>query len=70
MARTIKSATITLKWEDGRECEIGTLQLEGNTDGLSYTVKHRVRMQRIGWEFVRLGTRLMFPGRKWKETYK
>ena len=65
MARLLKNARVYLEWDDGRRVEMGTLNLEGNKSGavMSWVPKSR---QRIGWDLVRLGMRMMFPGRKWK----
>lgn len=65
MARLLKNARVYLGWDDGERVEMGTLKLEGNKDGavMSWIPKSR---QRIGWDLVRIGMRMMFPGRKWK----
>lgn len=59
-------AKIILKWGDGRTTTIGTLDVDFDKNSLKYKWSGRWR-QRLGWEIVREGFRIMFPFRKWKE---
>ena len=69
MARLIKEAKILLKWDNGVQTEIGTLSME-QTGKMEIQTKVNVSRQRIGWNVVRMGMKLMFPKincvEKWK----
>lgn len=61
----VKDAEIILKWDDGRTTTIGTLSVDCDKNRLKYKCGGRWR-QRLGWELVREGFRIMLPRRKWK----
>ena len=61
----VKDAEIILKWDDGRTTTIGTLNVDCDKNSLKYKRSGRWR-QRLGWELVREGFRIMLPQRKWK----
>ena len=65
----ITNAKVILKWDNGRSVEIGTLDIESEEKGTRLTAKARVAGKKFGWEIVRLGFRIMFPGRKWLEKH-
>lgn len=71
MNRTrIDGAKVVLIWENGKKVEIGTLDITAD-DKLESKANVSLRKwrQRVGWELVRKGFWIMFPWRKWKETY-
>lgn len=70
MARLIEDAKVELTWSDGRKAKMGTLHIESDKDGLGYKVRTKISRQRIGWEFVRFGMRVMFGGRTWETKYE
>ena len=55
---------IVLEWDNGRRAEVGTLHIESTEKCTKFKSKVRVSGVRIGWEFIRMGFRIMFPGRK------
>ena len=63
----ITNAKITLIWDNGRKTELGTLSIEYGEKW--YQAKGRMKLifKRLGWEFVRIGFKVMFGGRKWLE---
>lgn len=67
--RVVKDAKVTLEWSDGHRTEIGTIHAETDTKELRTKVKGKISRQRIGWEFVRLGMKVIFPGKKWVTEY-
>ena len=64
----VTGAKLILEWENGRRTELGTLSVDSERN----EVKGKMRMmnQRIGWDMVRVGMRMMFPRRKWQEETK
>ena len=62
-------AKVVLKWDNGRSVEIGTIEINSEDKGTRLKSRVRVAGTRIGWEFVRMGFRIMFPGRKWEEKH-
>ena len=69
MARLIKEAKILLKWDNGVQTEIGTLSME-QAGKMEIQAKINVSRQRIGWNLVRMGMKLMFPKINWVEKWK
>lgn len=69
MARLIKDAKILLKWDNGVQTEIGTLSME-QAGKMEIQTKVNVSRQRIGWNLVRMGMKLMFPKINWVEKWK
>lgn len=59
------NAKIFLEWDNGRRAEVGTMTIESTEKCTKFRSKVKASRQRIGWEFVRMGMRIMFPGRKW-----
>ena len=59
----IANAKVTLTWDDGRTVDMGTLKIEADNKGHKLNMRFR---QRLGWELVRKGFWVMFPGRKWE----
>lgn len=63
----VNSAEVILKWDNGRTVKMGTLDIEYTTDENDLKYKNRIKLrQRLGWELVRAGFRVMFPFREWK----
>ena len=60
---------IIMRWENGREVEIGSIDIASENKGTQLTSRTHVSGTRFGWEIVRLGFRIMFPGRKWLEKH-
>lgn len=69
MARLISEAKIILKWDNGVQTEIGTLSME-QAEKTENRTKVNVSRQRIGWNLVRVGMKLMFPKINWMEKWK
>ena len=68
MAHCVEKAEIELTWDNGVKTKIGTLSMEyGKVDA---TARINVSRQRIGWNLVQMGFKLMFPRRKWEERWK
>ena len=63
-------AKIILAWDNGQETEIGTLEVKSEEKGTRMTCRVRMQRARFGWGLVRLGMKVMFPGKKWKEETK
>lgn len=65
----IDNAKIQLKWSNGRTTTIETLDLESNDKaiGANCRVNTKRMRQSLGWCLVRMGMKLMFPGRLWRE---
>ena len=64
------SAKINLEWDNGRNVEIGTVDAKSEEKGTRLTAKVRIYRIRFGWQFVRLGFKLMWPRRKWETKYE
>lgn len=63
----IDGAKVVMIWSDGRTVELGTLDIEAHVEEETrVTVKIKRFRQKIGWELVRKGFRIMFPWRKWE----
>lgn len=63
----LKRADVFLEWEDGRTVKLGTIDLEYEKDEAKLKYKNRIKLrQRIGWELVRAGFKVIFPFRTWK----
>jgi hypothetical protein len=62
-------AKIQLKWDNGRVADMGTLKIRSEQKGTVLKTNIRIFRKRLGWELVRMGFRLMFPGRKWVHSY-
>lgn len=65
--RGICNAKVILEWDDGRKSEIGTIGIEPTEKLTELRCKSRIFWQRLGWEFVRKGFRMMLHHRKWVE---
>ena len=65
-----EGAKIILAWDNGRETEIGTLEVKSEEKGTRMVWRVRTYRARLGWELVRHVMKVMFPGRKWKEETK
>ena len=61
----VDGAEVVLIWDDGRRTKLGTINITADSE-INPRMRH-IR-QRIGWEFVRKGFRIMFPWRKWYES--
>lgn len=61
----VMQAKVYLQWEDGRSASLGTINIEKNGKEAKIRGLRKFR-QRLGWELIRTGFRIMMPGRKWK----
>lgn len=68
MARFVKEAKLDLTWNDGHRVSMGTLKVEANESDLRLIGMRRIK-QRIGWELIRTGFRIMLPGKKWRTDF-
>lgn len=64
MARIVKEARLEIVWDDGHRADMGTLTIDANEKEVRLIGMWKIR-QRIGWELVRTGFRIMMPGRAW-----
>ena len=65
----IAGAEVVLEWSNGKRVKMGTLDITADSVAESKaSMRMRWYRQRIGWDLVRMGFRIMFPWRKWKET--
>ena len=62
----IAHGKVYLTWENGRTVSIGTIDIDADQKTFHTTCQYR---QRLGWELVRKGFALMFPGRKFENNY-
>ena len=60
----LMEAKVQLKWKNGRVVDMGTMKFTSEKKGTVLKTNVRIFRQRIGLEFVRMGFRLMFMGRK------
>ena len=68
----IDNAKIELHWSGGQTTTIGTIDLTSTDDEAGHVncrVNTKRMRQSLGWCLVRMGFRMMFPGRMWKEGY-
>ena len=66
----IAQGKIMLEWGDGKRREIATIDLDTEAKGMGNTVTARTRVRRFvfGWEFIRMGLRIMRRGWHEEET--
>ena len=68
MARIVKEARLELVWSDGHRVDMGTLTIDAKEKEVRLIGMRRIR-QRIGWELVRTGVRIMMPWKKWRTDF-
>lgn len=68
MARFVKEAQVDLTWSDGPRVKMGTLKVCAEVSEMHLTGMRKIR-QRIGWELVRKGFRIMLPGKEWRTEF-
>ncbi len=65
MKRFVKEARLVLIWNDGHRVDMGTLTVSADEKEAHVKGMRRIR-QRMGWELIRTGFRIMLPGREWR----
>ena len=66
MVRFVKEAQIDLTWSDGHRVKMGTLKICAEGHEIHFTGMRKIR-QRIGWELVRTGFRIMMT--EWRTEF-
>ena len=65
MMAKIGCGRILIEWDHGEKREIATVDIDTDAKGMRYRVTTKVKRFVFGWEFVKMGLRIMRHG--WKE---
>ena len=60
----VKCGRIYIEWDDGEEFEIAEVSIDQERIGKDLSVRTKVYRIPFGWEFIRMGLRIMMHG--WK----